>query len=59
MRRANDELEARVTARTVELEKTNQALQAEITGRKRIEEQLRMQKTELRVLFDWACRNAS
>jgi PAS domain S-box-containing protein len=53
LRRANDELEARVTARTGELGKTNQALQAEITGRKQIEEELQRQKTELRVLFDW------
>jgi PAS domain S-box-containing protein len=53
LRRVNDELEACVTARTGELGKTNQALQAEITGRKRIEEALQRQKTELRVLFDW------
>ena len=47
LQRAHDELEERVTARTAELGKTNQALQAEITERKRTEEQLRVQATAL------------
>jgi PAS domain S-box-containing protein len=42
LRRANDELEVRIEQRTAELGKTNQALQAEITERKRTEESLRL-----------------
>jgi PAS domain S-box-containing protein len=42
LRRANDELEVRIAQHTAELEKTNQALQTENTGRKRTEEALRM-----------------
>jgi PAS domain S-box-containing protein len=53
LRQSYDLLEQRIQQRTAELEKTNQALQAEITGRKQIEKELQRQKTELRVLFDW------
>ena len=40
LRRAHDELEVRVEERTAELVKANEALQAEITERKRLEAQL-------------------
>jgi PAS domain S-box-containing protein len=53
LRQSYDQLEQRIQQRTAELQQTNQALQAEITGRKQIEEELQRQKTELRVLFDW------
>jgi PAS domain S-box-containing protein len=51
LRRANDELEARVTARTAELGKTNQALQAEITERKRAEEVQRTSEARFSTVF--------
>ena len=51
LRRANDELEALVAARTAELGKTNQALQAEITGRKRIEEVQRTSEARFSTVF--------
>ncbi len=41
LRSANDELEARVLARTAELSLVNDALRAEITERSRLEEELR------------------
>ena len=41
LRRAHDELEARVQERTAELAKANEALRAEITERKRAEETIR------------------
>ncbi|HBB35359.1 MAG TPA: hypothetical protein DDZ80_10685 [Cyanobacteria bacterium UBA8803] len=41
LQRANDELELRVQARTVELLQANEVLQAEIAERKRAEEELR------------------
>jgi len=46
-RQKMEELENRVAERTAELGKTNQALQADITGRKSIEEHLRVQTTAL------------
>jgi PAS domain S-box-containing protein len=53
LRKSYGQLEQRIQQRTAELQQTNQALQAEITGRTQIEEELQRQKTELRVLFDW------
>jgi PAS domain S-box-containing protein len=44
---SHDQLEQRIQQRTAELGKTNQALQAEITQRKRTEEELRVQTTAL------------
>jgi len=46
-RRKMEELESRVAERTAELAKANADLQAENTGRKRTEEQLRVQTTAL------------
>ncbi len=43
----HDQLEQRVQQRTAELAQANQALQAEIAGHKRTEEQLRVQTTAL------------
>jgi PAS domain S-box-containing protein len=45
LRQAHDELERRVQVRTAALAKANEELQAEITERKRVEEQLRLQTT--------------
>ena len=47
LRKAHDELEIRVEERTAELAQANQALQAEITERKRAEEQLERYSAEL------------
>jgi PAS domain S-box-containing protein len=47
LRRAHDELEARVLARTAELSKTNAALEAEIGARTRLEGELRQQAAQL------------
>jgi PAS domain S-box-containing protein len=47
LRRAHDELEARVLARTAELSKTNAALEAEICERTRLEGELRQQAAQL------------
>ncbi len=47
LRQSNDQLEQRIQQRTAELERTNRALQAELTERRRIELQLRMQTTAL------------
>jgi PAS domain S-box-containing protein len=47
LRRAYDELEARVEARTAELSKTNDALRAEIAERRRLEDELRRKAEEL------------
>jgi PAS domain S-box-containing protein len=43
LRKAHDELEQRVQVRTAALAKANEELQAEITERKRVEKQLRLQ----------------
>jgi signal transduction histidine kinase len=50
LRRAHDELEIRVQARTAELAETNHALRAEITERQRVEEQLKSSREQLRNL---------
>ena len=47
LRRAHDELEARVRERTTELERANEALWAGLTERKRIEEALRESRAQL------------
>ncbi len=47
LRKAHDELEARVAERTAELAKANEAMLAEIIERKRAEEKLRLQSTAL------------
>jgi PAS domain S-box-containing protein len=47
LRRANDELEARVEARTAELSRANDALRAEIAERARLERELRRRSEEL------------
>ena len=47
LRRAHDELEVRVLARTAELSKTNAALEAEIGARTRLEGELREQAAQL------------
>nr|MBC8446477.1 PAS domain S-box protein [Chloroflexota bacterium] len=52
LRRAHDELEARVQERTAELAKANEALRAEITERNRAEEALRESEERLRGLFE-------
>ncbi len=52
LRQSYDQLEQRIQQRTAELEKTNQALQAEITGRKRTEEELRRSETKFRTLYN-------
>ena len=52
LHQAYAELERRVEERTQELVQTNQALQAEIADRKRVETQLQQQKEFLRTVFD-------
>jgi len=47
LKQANDELEARVEARTAELVQVNEALRAEITMRERLEQELRRKAEEL------------
>jgi PAS domain S-box-containing protein len=47
LKRANDDLEARVQARTAELLRANEALRAEITMRERLEQELRRKAEEL------------
>lgn len=49
LRRAADELEARVEERTAELARVNAQLRAEIAERKRIEEELRRARDELEI----------
>ncbi|HEY9245268.1 MAG TPA: histidine kinase dimerization/phosphoacceptor domain -containing protein [Candidatus Methanoperedens sp.] len=51
LHKACDELETRVRERTVELTKTNEILQAEITERKKAEHQLRQSLKEKEVLL--------
>ena len=59
LRQARDEMENRVQQRTIELERTNQALQFEIAehqkaeiGRKQMEQSLRENEERYRALFD-------
>ena len=52
LRQSYGQLEQRIQERTAELEKTNQALQAEITGHKRAEDDLRRSETKFRTLYD-------
>ena len=52
LRRAHDELEARVRSRTADLAGANQALQSEVTDRVRAEETLSAERTMLRALID-------
>lgn len=52
LRRARDGLEFRVRERTAELEKLNEALQADIVERKQAEEALRRTEAELRRVMD-------
>lgn len=47
LRRAHDELEGRVLSRTAELSRANEALQTEITQRKRLESELRQRAEQL------------
>jgi C4-dicarboxylate-specific signal transduction histidine kinase len=47
LRRARDELEAKVAERTVELKNTNEALREQIAEQKRTEEALQVTRTEL------------
>jgi two-component system CheB/CheR fusion protein len=47
LRRAHDELEARVLARTAELSKTNAALEVEVSERRRLEGELRSRAAQL------------
>src|SRR5690606_18269682 len=49
LRRAADELEARVEERTAELARVNAQLRSEIAERKRIEEELRRARDELEI----------
>ncbi len=52
LRKAHQELENRVQERTAELEKANQALQAEVAERKRAEGTLRLSEARLRQIID-------
>jgi PAS domain S-box-containing protein len=52
LRQSYDLLEQRIQQRTAELQQTNQALQAEITGHKRAEDELRRSETKFRTLYD-------
>ena len=52
LQRAHRELEARIEQRTAELEKTNEALQAEIAGRQQIERAMRQSEAEFRAMFE-------
>ena len=56
LRQGKEELEIRVRERTVDLDKANQALQAEILERKRIEEALRRNEQNLAEELDAAQR---
>ena len=54
LRRANEELEDRVNARTGELQSLNEELRLEITERRHAEEQLRRTRDELQALVEAA-----
>lgn len=53
LRRAHDELEARVQARTAELRLTNATLRAEIDSRQRVQEALRHSEQQFRTVADF------
>lgn len=59
LRKAHDELERRVEERTAELARANEALQAEITERKRAEEVIQQRHRELATLLEASQRLAS
>ncbi|MCK4597844.1 hypothetical protein KAU04_07370, partial [bacterium] len=52
LRKARDELEVRVHERTVELEKTNEALLAKISEYQQVEEALQLERKQLLSIFD-------
>jgi diguanylate cyclase (GGDEF)-like protein/PAS domain S-box-containing protein len=52
LRKARDELEVRVHERTVELQKTNEALLAEISEYQQVEEALQLERKQLLSIFD-------
>ncbi len=52
LRRANEELEARIAHRTADLEKANEALRVKIIEQKRAEETLRESEEKFRSLFE-------
>ena len=54
LRRLQDELEERVRERTADLARMNDALQAEVSERKRVERELRSSSDRLKVLFTHA-----
>lgn len=59
LREAHDELESRVEERTAELARANEALQAEITERKRAEKAIKQRNRELTTLLEASQRLAS
>jgi PAS domain S-box-containing protein len=52
LRRANDELDSRVIARTHELEQANRALQQDIAARAKLEDELRRSEEKFRLLVE-------
>jgi PAS domain S-box-containing protein len=52
LQRSHDELEERVSERTAELAEANEALQAEILERRKLEEKLTQERNVLRTLLD-------
>ena len=58
LRRARDEMESRVRARTAELEQANEALRTEVAERKRIEQALRTSEETAQALLNASSESA-
>jgi PAS domain S-box-containing protein len=58
LRQARDEMESRVAKRTAELEHANEALQTEVTERKRVEQALRASEETARALMNSSSESA-